>query len=332
MTKPAHTTPQHAEPEAGLTPETTGTSGPARGSSAAQPGSTVGLERLSMRQLIFRRVTSNGLIMTGGIIVVIIVLLTTFGPMVISRGPLELNIQDRLQGPSGDYLLGTDNYGRDLLSRVLHGARVSLFVGFAVAILSTVIGYIIGMYSAYFRWADAILMRICDGFMAFPAILLAIALMAVLGAKTSNVVIALTVVFTPYVARVVRSSALVVKEQTFVEALRAQGASSNRIIWLNMAPNVVSPAIIQATFIFADSIITEAALSFLGAGVPPPAPSWGNILLDGKTLIFNNPWMTIVPGAAIILTVLGINLLGDGLRDLFDPHTGKAVRKGGGRK
>ena len=125
----------------------------------------------------------------------------------------------------------------------------------------------------------------------------------------------------------VRSSALIIKEQTFVEALRSQGASSNRIIWLNIAPNVVSPAIIQATFIFADSIITEAALSFLGAGVPPPNPSWGNILFDGKTLIFNNPWMTIFPGIAIVLTVLGMNLLGDGLRDLFDPTTGQTVKR-----
>lgn len=332
MTHSANNTPQPPELGTEPTSESTGAANTANQEGQPQPGSAMGLNKLSMRRLVFRRVTSNGLIMTGGAIVLAIVLLTIFGPLLVSRGPLDLNIPDRLQGPSGDYLLGTDNYGRDLLSRTLHGARVSLFVGFAVAILSTVIGYIIGMYSAYFRWADAVLMRICDGFMAFPAILLAIALMAVLGAKTSNVVIALTVVFTPYVARVVRSSALVVKEQTFIEALRAQGASSNRIIWLNMAPNVVSPAVIQATFIFADSIITEAALSFLGAGVPPPAPSWGNILLDGKSLIFNNPWMTIVPGAAIVITVLGINLLGDGLRDLFDPHTGRALKKGGGRK
>ncbi|WP_293851915.1 ABC transporter permease [uncultured Brevibacterium sp.] len=291
------------------------------------PRSAYEIKRLSLKQLVLKRVTSNALIVAGSITIVLILLITTFGPMVFHRDPLDLNVQDRLQGPTVQYWFGTDNYGRDLLARVMHGARVSLFVGFAVSILSTIIGYVIGMYCAYFRWFDAVMMRILDGFMAFPAILLAIALMAALGAKTSNIVIALTIVFTPYVARVVRSSALVIKEQTFVEALRSQGASSNRIIWLNIAPNVVSPAIIQATFIFADSIITEAALSFLGAGVPPPNPSWGNILFDGKTLIFNNPWMTIFPGIAIVLTVLGMNLLGDGLRDLFDPTTGQTVKR-----
>lgn len=291
------------------------------------PTSVYSVKRLSIKRLVFKRVTSNKLILIGSAILLLILIITTFGPLIFHRDPLALNVQDRLQGPSANYLLGTDNYGRDLLARVLHGARVSLFVGFAVSILSTIIGYIIGMYCAYFKWFDGVMMRVLDGFMAFPAILLAIALMAALGAKTSNVVIALTIIFTPYVARVVRSSALVIKQQTFVEALQSQGATSNRIIWLNIAPNVVSPAIIQATFIFADSIITEAALSFLGAGVPPPAPSWGNILLDGKTLIFNNPWMTIFPGIAIVLTVLGMNLLGDGLRDLFDPTTGRAIQR-----
>ena len=162
-------------------------------------------------------------------------------------------------------------------------------------------------------------MRISDGLMAFPAILLAIAIMAAMGQQTSNVIIALSIVFTPYVARIVRSAALVAKEQTYVEALRSQGASLFRILWINIFPNVLSPLIVQATFVFADSIITEAALSFLGAGVPPPAPSWGNMLLDGKTLIYNAWWMTVFPGAFIMSTILAVNLLGDGLRDLLDP-------------
>ena len=202
---------------------------------------------------------------------------------------------------------------------MVEGARVSLFVGAFTAVCTAVLGCAVGLYAAYNRVADMILMRISDGLMAFPAILLAIAIMAALGQQTSNLVIALTIVFTPYVARIVRSSALVVKEQTFVEALRAQGASRTRIIWINMAPNVLSPLIVQATFVFADSIITEAALSFLGAGVPPPAPSWGNILLDGKTLVYSAWWMTVFPGLFIMATILAINLLGDGLRDLLDP-------------
>lgn len=150
--------------------------------------------------------------------------------------------------------------------------------------------------------------------------------MAALGPRVENVIIALGIVFTPYVARTVRSSALVVKEQTYIEALRAQGASSGRIIWFNIAPNVISPLVVQATFIFADSIITEAALSFLGAGIPAPAPSWGNLLYDGKIVIFNAWWMTVFPGIAIMLTVFGLNLFGDGLRDLLDPHSNKAKK------
>src|SRR5699024_11288128 len=173
--------------------------------------------------------------------------------------------------PSAEHWFGTDDYGRDVLARVVEGARVSLLVGTTTALLTATFGVVVGLYAAYNRIADAILMRISDGLMAFPGILLAIAIMAALGQHTLNVTIALTIVFTPYVARIVRSSALVVKEQTFVEALRAQGASRSRIIWINMAPNVVSPLIVQVTFVFADSIITEAALSFLGAGVPPPA-------------------------------------------------------------
>lgn len=217
-----------------------------------------------------------------------------FGP-ILTPSPLELDPANRLQAPSRAHPFGTDNYGRDVLARVVEGARVSLLVGAVTAVCTAVLGCAVGLYAAYSRVADMILMRISDGLMAFPAILLAIAIMAALGQQTSNVVIAMTIVFTPYVARIVRSSALVVKEQTFVEALKAQGASRTRIIWINMAPNVVSPLIVQATFVFADSIITEAALSFLGAGVPPPAPSWGNMLLDGRTVIYNAWWMTAFP-------------------------------------
>jgi len=241
-------------------------------------------------------------------------------PIIISTSPYTLDTANRLLPPSAEHFFGTDNYGRDLFSRVMYGARVSLIIGFSVALLTSIFGTIVGLYAAYFKKLDSLLMRTSDGLMAFPAILLAIAIMASLGANLTNVIIALTIVFTPLVARTIRSTALIVKEQTYVEALRAQGANSTRIIWSNIFPNVTSPLIVQATFIFADAIIVEAALSFLGAGIPAPEPSWGNLLYDGKTVIFNAWWMTIFPGIAIMLTVLGLNLFGDGLRDLLDPH------------
>lgn len=278
------------------------------------------------RELLFRRFFSNKLALTGSIIILIIVLFTLIGPFLTSQDPYELNAKERLLAPSSEYLFGTDNYGRDLFSRVVHGAKVSVGVGFAVALITSLAGMVIGLYAAYFRSLDNLLMRLCDGLMAFPAILLAIAIMAALGPRVENVIIALGIVFTPYVARTVRSSALVVKEQTYIEALKSQGASATRIIWSNIAPNVISPLVVQATFIFADSIITEAALSFLGAGIPAPAPSWGNLLYDGKMVIFNAWWMTVFPGIAIMLTVLGLNLFGDGLRDLLDPHNNKAKK------
>lgn len=278
------------------------------------------------RELMIRRFFSNKLALTGSVIILLILLFTLVGPLLTAHDPYELDAKKRLLGPSSEYLLGTDNYGRDLLARVAHGAKVSIGVGFSVALITSLAGMIIGLYAAYFRSMDNILMRLCDGLMAFPAILLAIAIMAAMGPRVENVIIALGIVFTPYVARTVRSSALVVKEQTYIEALRSQGASSSRIIWSNIAPNVISPLVVQATFIFADSIITEAALSFLGAGIPAPAPSWGNLLYDGKMVIFNAWWMTVFPGIAIMLTVLGLNLFGDGLRDLLDPHNNKAKK------
>jgi len=272
------------------------------------------------RTLFRKKFFNNKLALTGTIIMSVIIMFAILTPLIISTSPYTLDTANRLLPPSAEHLFGTDNYGRDLFSRVMYGARVSLVIGFSVALLTSIFGTIVGLYAAYFKKLDSLLMRTSDGLMAFPAILLAIAIMASLGANLANVIIALTIVFTPLVARTIRSSALIVKEQTYVEALRAQGANSTRIIWSNIFPNVISPLIVQATFIFADAIIVEAALSFLGAGIPAPEPSWGNLLYDGKTVIFNAWWMTIFPGIAIMLTVLGLNLFGDGLRDLLDPH------------
>lgn len=278
------------------------------------------------RQLFIRRLLSNKLMVTGGIIIIFLTFVTVFGPLLVSYDPYEMEVTSRLQAPGGEHLLGTDNFGRDLMTRIAYGARVSMGVGFSVAILSSMLGLIVGLYASYYRTLDHILMRISDGLMAIPGILLAIALMAALGPRTENVIIALSIVFTPYIARVVRSAALVVREETYIEAMHAQGASTWRIIWRHIMPNTISPLVVQATFVFADSIITEAALSFLGAGVPAPDPSWGNILYDGKLVIFNAWWMTVFPGIMIVLSVLGLNLLGDGLRDLIDPHVSRSKR------
>ncbi|MFO1445069.1 ABC transporter permease [Bacillus sp. Bva_UNVM-123] len=279
------------------------------------------------RNLFIRKFLSNKLMVLGSLIIVFLLLLTIIGPLLTPYTPYEMETVNKLQGPNAEHFLGTDEYGRDLFTRIVYGAKVSMGIGLSVSIISSIIGLIIGLCSSYFRYLDGVLMRIMDGLMAFPSILLAIALMAALGPKTGNVILALTIVFTPYIARVVRSAALIIKEETYIEAMKAQGASTFRIIWRHITPNILSPMIVQATFIFADAIINEASLSFLGAGVPTPDPSWGTILYDGKMVIFNTPWMVIFSGLMIVLSVLGLNLLGDGLRDLLDPHI-----KGGKKK
>lgn len=272
------------------------------------------------------RYFSNRLVVTGSVIILVLSLISIFAPLITVYTPYDMIVTARLSPPSAEHFFGTDNFGRDIFSRVVYGTRVSMTVGLTVAVITLVIGAVIGLYSAYYRTLDHILMRICDGLMAFPAILLAIALMAALGPNIVNVILSLSIVNTPTVARVVRSAAIVVKEQTFIEALRSQGASSWRIIWLHIAPNTMSPLIVQITYVFGVSVIIEASLSFLGAGIPAPAPSLGNILFDGKIVIFNAWWMTVFPGAFIILSVLGLNLFGDGLRDLLDPHTNKVKK------
>lgn len=258
---------------------------------------------------------------TGSVIISLLLLITIFGPIFTPYDPYQMVVKDRLHGPDAHHLLGTDNFGRDLLTRIVYGAKVSMLVGFSSALLASVIGMAVGLTASYYRYLDNFLMRICDGLLSLPAILFAIALMAVLGAKTGNVVIALTIVFSPEIARIVRSRALVVREETYIEAIKSQGASSWRIIWRHIAPNTISPLLVKATFVFSEAVIIEATLSFLGAGIPAPDPSWGNILSDGKLVIYNAWWLTVFPGLFIILTVLGLNLLGDGLRDLIDPQS-----------
>ena len=270
---------------------------------------------------------SNKGLVIGLTIFSIIVLAAVFIPMITGTDPNAMDVINRLKPPSAAHIFGTDEFGRDLITRVLYGARSSLVVGCSVALLACFFGTAIGIYASYFKVADAVLMRICEGLTAIPGILLAIALMAALGASNTNVIIALTIVYTPSVARVVRSNALVAKGQLYVEAARVQGASAGRILWKLILPNVISPLTVQASYIFAQAIISEASLSFLGAGIPAPAASWGNILQSSKSVLSKAPWTVIFPGLAVVLCVLSLNLLGDGLRDYLDPRTAGRKRK-----
>lgn len=270
---------------------------------------------------------SNKGMLIGLLIFSVIVLSAVFIPMVNGVDPNVMDVVNRLKPPSKEHLFGTDEFGRDLFTRVLYGARSSLTVGCSASLLACFFGTIIGIYASYFKVADAVLMRICEGLTAIPGILLAIALMAALGASNTNVIIALTIVYTPSVARVVRSSALVAKGRLYVEAAKVQGASSGRILWKLILPNVISPLTVQASYIFAQAIISEASLSFLGAGIPAPAASWGNILQSSKSILSKAPWAVIFPGLAVVLCVLSLNLLGDGLRDYLDPRTAGRKKK-----
>lgn len=278
--------------------------------------------KAEQRRLDARRFFRNRQAVVGAVIVLVMLLTALLAPVIAPADPLAQTVPNRFARPgTAGYLLGADKLGRDLLSRIIYGARVSMFVGVSVGASSMLLGMIVGLYACYYKKLGAVLMRICDGLSAIPSTLLAIALMAVLGQSVFNVILALSIVYIPRMARVSRSAALVVMEQTYIEALRSQGASSFRIIWRHVAPNILSPVVVQASYNFANSIITEAALSFLGVGVPAPQPSWGNILSEGREVITKAWWMIVYPGIATALAVMGTNIFGDGLRDILDPHS-----------
>ena len=267
-----------------------------------------------------RRLFANRSFAIGFSLFALVVLTALFADLLAPHDPLKNNFRYRLGAPNDVHKLGTDNFGRDILSRVLHGSRVSLTIGLFVVIVTGILGTLIGAVAGYVQRLDNIIMRVMDGFMAFPPILLAIAIGAVLGPSLMNAVIALSVAYTPRTARIVRASVLVVKAQEYVEAARAMGASHTRILVKHILANSLAPLVVQLTFIFALSILAEAVLSYIGVGPRPPTPTFGNIIADGRNYIAEAPWITIWPGIAIMITVLGLNLLGDGLRDVLDPR------------
>ncbi len=264
-------------------------------------------------------------IVVGGVLVAIMVLIAILAPYLGTKDPTALAPAKRTRPPSELYWFGTDMLGRDVYSRVLYGARVSLTVGFSVAVCAGIIGTTIGLISGFTRRVDAIVMRGMDGLMSIPQILLAIALMALTRASVQNVIIAISITESPRVCRLVRGVVLSLREQPYVEAAIASGTRVPVIIWKHILPNTLAPLMVQATFICASAMITEATLSFIGAGTPPIIPSWGNIMAEGRALWQVKPYIVFFPAIFLSITVLAVNLLGDGLRDALDPRLAKRL-------
>jgi peptide/nickel transport system permease protein len=256
----------------------------------------------------------------GFVLFATVLLLALLAPLIVPVDPNRMQVRLRFQPPSWAFPLGTDNLGRSMLARVLHGARLSLMIGFGVVVLNALFGITIGLLAGYYARLDGPLMRLSDALMAFPSVLLAIGIAAALGPSATTAVIALSVVYIPRTARILRASVLVVRELEYVQAARAAGARDARILRRHVLPNCAAPLIVQLSFVFAYAVLSEAVLSFLGLGAPPTVPSWGVLISEGRGYIREAPWLTIVPGVAIAVTVLGLNLLGDGLRDVLDPR------------
>ena len=252
--------------------------------------------------------------------VLLIIAMSVFAPWLAPHDPLLMVPSQRLKPPSAEFLLGTDAYGRDLLSRVIYGGRVSLLIGLGAAALATGVGLVIGLVSGFFKWVDAVLMRAMDGVMAIPSILLAIAVVSLSGASIATVLVAITIPEIPRVARLVRSVVLSAREEPYVEAAISIGSSLPKIMWRHLMPNTVAPLIVQATYVCAYAILTEAVLSFLGTGISPETPTWGNIIAGGRAYFQIKPSLIFWPGLLLSLSILSINLIGDAARDALDPR------------
>jgi len=267
----------------------------------------------------------NPTIVVGAGLLGLMTLMAVFAPYLGTVDPQALSPIHRLRWPSAQYWFGTDMLGRDVWSRTIYGARVSLTVGISVALLASAFGLAIGLVTGFSRWTDAIVMRIMDGLMSIPSILIAIALMALTRASMENVIIAITVAEVPRATRLVRGIVLTLRELPFVEAAHASGTGFFRILWRHILPNTLPPLLVNGSFVAAAAMIIEAALSFLGAGTPPNIPSWGNIMAEGRSLFQVAYYIVLFPGAFLSITVLAINLLGDGLRDALDPRLARRM-------
>ncbi len=261
----------------------------------------------------------------GALVLAFMVVVAVAAPYV-TPDPLEINPIERLRTPAPESWFGTDNLGRDIYSRTLNGGRVSLVVGFSVAVLASLVGLLVGILSGFFRAVDAIAMRVMDGLMAIPEILLAIALVSITSAKIENVIIAITIPEVPRIARLVRSVVLTIRDQPYVQAAVSVGSSAPKILFRHVLPNTMPPVLVQATYVCASAIITEALLGFIGAGTPPEIPSWGNIMAEGRTFFQITPWIIFFPGVFLTATVLAVNVMGDGLRDMLDPRLARQMK------
>lgn len=278
------------------------------------------LEHETVMQMLWRRLRKNRLAVVGGVLLSVFVVMALFAPLLTPYDPLEQDLYNRLQSPSFDHPFGTDDFGRDILSRVIYGSRVSLRIGLVAVVIALALGTAIGLVAGYWGGLlDQLLMRVMDLLLAFPSILLAIGIVAILGPGLENAMLAVGLVAVPQYARLVRASALSVREMDYVQASRALGAGHTRILLVAVLPNCLAPLIVQATLGLATSILDAAGLSFLGLGAQPPIPEWGAMLSNGRELIVRAPWVLFFPGMAIFLTVLAFNLFGDGLRDALDP-------------
>ena len=274
---------------------------------------------------VFQLVIKNKNVFWGSIILIIIIFVAILGPF-FALDPVSLNPMSRLKPPGDAGLFGTDQLGRDVYSRVINGGRISLVVGLTVAIFAVIFGTVMGLFAGYIRILDAIIRRVMDGLMAIPAILLAIAMISLSGATLTTVIAAIVIPEIPRVVRLVRSVVLTVREEPYVESAISVGTPVYLVMIRHVLPNTIAPLIVQATYICGSAMLTEAILGFLGAGIPPEIPSWGNIMSEGRTFFQLTPWIIFFPGIALAVTVLSVNIVGDGLRDTLDPRIARNMR------
>ncbi len=268
----------------------------------------------------FKRLFHHRLFITGLVLFGVIAIAAALAPWITTANPNRLAMRSKFLPPGEDWIFGTDSFGRSLWARTLYGAQLSMMIGGSVVLINAIFGTLVGAVAGYFRAADNALMRVNDALMAFPAILLAIAVTAVLGPSTMNVIIALGIVYVPRTARIVRASVIVLREMEYVQAAVAAGAGHWRILRRHILPNAMAPMIVQLSFLFAYAVLSEATLSFLGVGAVPPTPTWGGMMAEGRDFMRDAPWIIAIPGVALMITVMGLNMLGDGLRDVLDPR------------